>query len=148
MFGGILQFFMAGWWVKKKSPIIPRNKTGQIDLTASNLKKKSVAHRLHTLKKKGTIIEDFSLPGPNVTIYVLNIACSIVQKIHLIGAECPFAKTPMIYAGLVILGVLQEILQMCMSRVTPDHRGGFHDAEITIPGLLASSSCWEVESEL
>ena len=52
MFGGILQFFMAGWWVKKKSPIIPRNKTGQIDLTASNLKKKSVAHKLHTLKKR------------------------------------------------------------------------------------------------
>ena len=141
MFGGILHFCIGVWWVKKKSPIIPRNKTGQIDLTASNLKKKSVAHRLHTLKKKARLLKIFPF-------LVLNIACSIVQKIHLIGAECPFAKTPMIYAGLVILGVLQEILQMCMSRVTPHHRGCFHDAEMTIPGLLASSSCWEVENEL
>ena len=40
MFGGILHFFMVVWWVKKKSPIIPRHKTGQINLTASNLEKK------------------------------------------------------------------------------------------------------------
>ena len=35
--------FMVVWWVNKKSPIIPRNKTGQINLTAINLKKKAGA---------------------------------------------------------------------------------------------------------
>jgi hypothetical protein len=42
---------MAVWWVKKKSPIIPRNKIGQINMTASDLEKKSVAHWLRTFKK-------------------------------------------------------------------------------------------------
>ena len=52
--------------------IIPRHKTDQINLTASNLEKISVAHRLCTFKIKGTIIEDFSRPGPNVP-YVLPV---------------------------------------------------------------------------
>ena len=47
-------------------PIIPRHKTDQINLTASNLEKNSVVHRLCTLKIKRTIIEDFPRPGPNV----------------------------------------------------------------------------------
>ena len=37
--------------------MIPRLKTGQIDLTASDLENQSVAHQLHTLKKKGRLLK-------------------------------------------------------------------------------------------
>ena len=66
MFGVILFISMGALWVRKISPIIPRHKTGQIKLTATNLEKISGAHWIHTLKIKRTIIKDLSCPGPNV----------------------------------------------------------------------------------
>ena len=53
MFGGILNFFIAFWWVKNYSLLIPQQKTGQIKSTASNLKKKSgeiikIRQKLHS----------------------------------------------------------------------------------------------------
>ena len=62
-------------------PIIPRHRTDQINLTASNLEKNSVAHRLCT--KKGAIIEDFSHPGNNVP-YVVNLTSHGSQVIGAI----------------------------------------------------------------
>jgi hypothetical protein len=70
MFGCILNIFIVIWLVIKNVPIIPQHKTGEIQLTASNLKKKSGAHRLPILKIKVTII-GFSRPGPNVTYVYL-----------------------------------------------------------------------------
>ena len=44
MFGCILNIFIVIWLVIKNVPIIPQHKTGQINVMASNLKKKSGVH--------------------------------------------------------------------------------------------------------
>ena len=42
MFVGILNFVMVVLWVNKKIPIIPRYKTGNVNMAANDLNKKPV----------------------------------------------------------------------------------------------------------
>ena len=76
--GCILYHFTVIWWVNKNLPIIPRHKTGQIKLTASNFEKNSGVHCFHSLKIKRTIIEGFSRPGPIVP-YIIYLVLSFCR---------------------------------------------------------------------
>jgi hypothetical protein len=66
MFGCMINICIVIWLIIKNVPMIPQHKTGQINLTVSNLKKKSGAHQLPIKKIKVTDIEGFPCPGPNV----------------------------------------------------------------------------------
>ena len=67
------KFVIDIWLVIKNVPIISQHRTGQINLTASNLKEKSGAHRLPTKKKKVTIIQAFLRQVPNVPYVIMSI---------------------------------------------------------------------------
>ena len=57
---------MVLWWTKKKSPMIAQYKTGHVNLTSSNLKKKSTCNCIgYILLKKVTIINNV----PYIHIY-------------------------------------------------------------------------------
>ena len=55
----ILNLFIFILWVNKSSPIIPRQKTGQIILTASNLERKINCAPFPYFKKKGRLLQIF-----------------------------------------------------------------------------------------
>ena len=76
-------FFKVIWWGNKNPPIIPRHKTGQINLTAIYLERKVICAPAPYLKKKVTIIEDFPHPGPNVpNVHAPRTTPSGIQKGH------------------------------------------------------------------